>query len=148
MLKRFLAVVLVSLLVATPALAESIPFVRTDSLMPEVEYVLNGTTYKGVIDTGATGILLGESVVKDQYAKGRLSEANIVGFQSTTLADGKEVVTLVYKIKSFKFGHHEYRDKVFYYIPGSDMTLLGEVVVTQYEYFTINNAKSTIELPH
>lgn len=149
MLRKLLAGVLAATLVlSAPVYAEKIPFVRGGDNLAYVEFSINGSTYVGVLDTGASSVLINSEVYNDLLAKGLLKKSDILRSDMVSmLADGGEVQTLVFKARQFRFGNRVYHDVPIWVLPGKGMVLIGQDLIRQYRTFTMDNEKNIIEVP-
>jgi clan AA aspartic protease (TIGR02281 family) len=107
----------------------------------------NQITLKFVLDSGASDVSIPIDVVSTLIRTGTLAEADLTGTTTHVLADGREVSSMTFRIRSLKVG-----DVVLENVSGSDTSanghlLLGQSFLRRFKSWSIDNERQVLVLP-
>lgn len=152
------AVVLAGVLAAaTPNLAATTPpaAAATTAAVPMkkdggvyvVPVSVNGiATFECIVDSGASDVNIPEAVFRKLLRAGSVTEADYVGTQDYTLADGSSSRGRTYRIKTLKVGNVVVHNVVASIGGDESSGLLGQSFLERFRAWSLNNADHTLVL--
>jgi clan AA aspartic protease (TIGR02281 family) len=106
---------------------------------------INGTiTIDFVLDSGASDVLIPADVFSTLVRTGTLSEKDLIGKGTATLADGSEVTTYSFVLRELKVGTHVVTDVTASIGPAASTPLLGQSYLSKFKSWTLDNNRHVL----
>jgi clan AA aspartic protease (TIGR02281 family) len=135
----------------TPKIAAStgieVPVHRNQSGLYEVRVTINGMgSFMFEIDSGATSVTIPVSGFMQMVKAGMIQRADYQGKAVSTLADGSNVISLVFHLASMSVGGRTVSDVRCLVVKDGGSYLLGQSFLQKFRSWSIDNARSVLVL--
>lgn len=106
---------------------------------------INGAiTIDFVLDSGASDVLIPADVFTTLVRTGTVSEKDLIGKGSSTLADGSQVPSYIFVLRELKVGGHVVTDVTASIGPAASTPLLGQSYLSKFKSWTLDNTRHTL----
>ena len=110
-----------------------------------VPVVINGIiTLKFTVDSGASDVSVPADVVSTLIRAGTITESDFVGRQTYVLADGSEIPSATFRIRSLKVGGIELQNVTGSIAPPQGALLLGQSFLGRLKSWSMDNVNHTL----
>ncbi|MBV9539996.1 MAG: retroviral-like aspartic protease family protein [Alphaproteobacteria bacterium] len=131
---------------APPATQSAIPM-KKDGGVFVVPVSVNGiATFDCIVDSGASDVNIPTDVFRKLQRAGTVSEADFVGTQEYTLADGSTQRGRTYRVKALRVGNVTVNNVLVSVGGDSDSGLLGQSFLERFRSWSLNNTNHTLVL--
>lgn len=113
----------------------------------QVEASINGSApMRFILDTGASGVSISQSLADKLIADGKMSVADYRGSTDSELADGSKQRVQIYMLRSVTIGEHTVNDVLATIGGHDDPLLLGQAVLRKFSSWSIDNQRRVLSL--
>ena len=98
------------------------------------------------LTSGASNVVLPADVVMTLLRTGTLHNSDFLGKQTYVLADGSQLPSLTFRIRSLKVGDRVLEDVTGSASPVSGEPLLGQSFLSRFQSWSIDNARGVLVL--
>lgn len=132
----------------TPKLSASaeIPLQKEGGTYVVPVFINNVITLNFVVDSGASDVSLPADVVSTLFRTGSLKETDFIGTQTYRLADGSQVPSRTFHIRSLVIGGKLVENVTGSIAPAQGDLLLGQSFLSRFRSWSIDNARQTLVL--
>jgi clan AA aspartic protease (TIGR02281 family) len=128
------------------AVATPVPM-KKDGGVYVVPVQVNGVaTFECIVDSGASDVNIPDGVFQKLLRSGTVTQADYVGTQDYTLADGSSQRGRTYRIKSLKVGNITVHNVVVSVGGDESAGLLGQSFLERFRSWSLNNTDHTLVL--
>jgi clan AA aspartic protease (TIGR02281 family) len=106
----------------------------------------NAVTLQFLIDSGASDVLIPEDVLLTLVRTGTVTEADFIGEQTYSLADGSQLTSTRFNIRELKVGNHIVKNVTASVGPVASDPLLGQSFLSKVKAWTIDNTRHVLVL--
>lgn len=106
----------------------------------------NGVTFVCIVDSGASDVNIPDNVFQKMLRAGTVTQADYVGTQEYTLADGSTSRGRTYRIKTLKVGDVVVHNVVASIGGDESSGLLGQSFLERFRSWSLNNTNHTLVL--
>jgi predicted aspartyl protease len=99
-----------------------------------------------LIDSGASVVSIPADVVLTLFRTGTLRRTDFLGEQTYVMADGSEVPSQIFRIRSLKIGDKTLENVVGSVAPVEGPLLLGQSFLSRFKSWSIDNDKQVLTL--
>jgi len=129
-----------------PAVTTAVPM-KKDSGVYVVPVQVNGVaTFECIVDSGASDVNIPDSVFRKLLRSGTVTQADYVGTQDYTLADGSSQRGRTYRLKTLKVGSIVVHNVIASVGGDESSGLLGQSFLERFRSWSLNNADHTLVL--
>jgi clan AA aspartic protease (TIGR02281 family) len=112
-----------------------------------VPVLVNGiATFECIVDSGASDVNIPDSIFRKLQRAGTVTQADYIGTQEYTLADGSSQQGRTYRIRSLKVGNIVVHNVVASVGGDESSGLLGQSFLERFRAWSLNNANHTLVL--
>ena len=112
-----------------------------------VPVLINGAmTLEFIVDSGASHVTIPADVVRTLMRTGTLKSSDFFGEQTYRQADGSEVSSQTFRIRSLKVGNNVIENVTASVTPSQGFLLLGQSFLERFKSWSIDNAKHELVL--
>ena len=130
----------------TPGLQRAVAL-QSDGGTYVVPVVVNNViTLKFVVDSGASHVSIPADVVSTLLRTGTIDKSDFIGQQTYTLADGTEVPSVTFRLRSLRVGDTLVTNVVAGLAPAKGTLLLGQSFLRRFKSWSIDNATHVLLL--
>jgi TPR repeat protein len=130
----------------TPPSAVSIPMQSEGGIYVVPVLINDRITLDFVVDSGAADVSIPADVVLTLMRTGTLKEADFLGKKTYVLADGSEVPSQTFRIRSLKVGNKVLEDVRGSIASVKGSLLLGQSFLGRFKSWSVDNAKHALVL--
>ena len=124
----------------------SIPMAKEGGTYVVPVLINNVITLKFVVDSGASDVSIPADVVSTLLRAGTIEEADFLGSQTYTLADGSKVPSQMFRIRSLKVGDRVLENVTGGIASAKGSLLLGQSFLGRFKSWSIDNNKHVLIL--
>ena len=106
----------------------------------------NSLTLDFTIDSGSADVSISSDIVKRLMRSGALRQADFLGKQTYTLADGSTVRSDTFRIRVLKVGNREIENVVGSVADEGGGLLLGQTFLSRFKSWSIDNQRQMLVL--
>jgi hypothetical protein len=99
-----------------------------------------------LLDSGATDLLVSDSLAQKMMEKGVFSEKDLLGNATYTIADGSTVDCKVYRVNNVQIGKYTLDNIMLSVAKHADIFLLGKSFLNKFRRWTIDNKEELLIL--
>lgn len=137
----------------TPALAadvqgpdkDTVQIITVDA-MTKLKVKLGPFVYIWMLDSGATDLLISDSLALKMMEKQIFSEKDFLGTATYTIANGKTVDSKVYRVNNVQIGKYTLNNIMLSVAEGVDVFLLGKSFLNKFRRWTVDNQEELLIL--
>lgn len=124
----------------------SVPMVKQGGVYAVPVLINNAITLDFIVDSGAADVSIPADVVMTLTRTGTLKKEDYLGEKTYVLADGSEVPSQTFRIRSLKVGNKVLHDVNGSIAPVSGSLLLGQSFLGRFKSWSVDNTKHAILL--
>jgi predicted aspartyl protease len=99
-----------------------------------------------VVDSGAADVLIPNDVLLTLVRTGTVTEADFIGEQTYSLADGSKLTSARFNIRELKVGEHVVKNVTASVGPVASDPLLGQSFLSKVKAWTLDNTRHVLVL--
>jgi len=126
--------------------AQSVPMQKHGNVYVVPVLINNAITLDFVVDSGASDVSIPADVVMTLTRAGTIRSSDFLGTQRYKLADGSEVPSQTFRIRSLKVGDRILENVIGSIAPVQGSLLLGQSFLGRFKSWSIDNSKHVLVL--
>ena len=130
----------------TQGISVSIPMQKESGTYVVPVLINNAITLDFVVDSGAANVSIPADVVSTLFRTGTIKESDFIGTETYKLADGTEVPSVRFRLRSLKIGEISVENVVAGLAPAQGNLLLGQSFLSHFKSWAIDNNKHELML--
>ena len=124
---------------------DTIRIITVDA-MTKVKVKIGPYIHLWLLDSGATDLLISDSLALKMIEKNVFSEKDLLGHATYGIADGKTVDCKVYRVNNVQIGKYTLDNIMLSVAQGADIFLLGKSFLNKFRRWTIDNQQELLIL--
>ena len=122
------------------------PLKRTSGILLVPVQINGAITLDFTVDSGASDVVIPADVFSTLIRTGTIKQSDLIGQQTSTLADGSKLHSVAFVIRSLKVRNHLVNDVAGSVAPTRGSLLLGQSFLGRFKSWSIDNTKHELVL--